>query len=404
MRLTQATVAQLKLPDGKIDAIFFDDRVPGFGVRLRAGGSSNFVFQFKFGPVLRRMVLGRTAAMKAEAARDLAERHYAAVKDGRDPSAERAVRTAHAANTFGGLVHGYLKFKQSRLRPRSLLEVRRHLEVYAKPLHRLPVVSIDKTIIANQIKHIAEHSGVVAANRMRASLSAMYSWALKETDFVTSNPVINTHKAGEEKPRTRLLSDTEIKVIWAALDDGTFSTILRLLLLTALRLSEISALHWQEVDFARNRLMLSADRTKNARVHHVPMAPIVRKLLEDLWAKRPEGQALVFPSGKGSFSGWTRARKALDRRIVEQTGSALLHWTPHDCRRTAATRMAEDLQIQPHVIEEILGHSSGHKAGIVAVYNLATYAAEQDRALTLWSQHIAGIVEGRSNVTPMKRA
>jgi hypothetical protein len=67
--------------------------------------------------------------------------------------------------------------------------------------------------------------------------------------------------------------------------------------------------------------------------------------------------------------------------------------------------MAEDLQVQPHVVEAILNHVSGHKGGIAGVYNLATYAAEKASALTQWADHIAAIVEGReSNVTALKRA
>ena len=405
MNLTQTDVAKLKLPDGKNDAIFFDNRVPGFGIRLRAGGSQTWVFQYKFGPVLRRMVLGRATAMKAEAARKLAEQHHAAVKDGRDPAAERAQRVAQAGNTFGALLHDYLAFKQSRLRPRSLVEVKRHLEICAEPLHRLPVVSIDKTIIASLIKTIANERGIVTANRVRASLSAMFAWAMKETDFATANPVINTHKAGIETSRSRVLSDGEIKIIWRALDDGTYSTIIRLLLLTGQRLTEISDLTWSEVDFDRNRIVLAPERTKNKRGHHVPMSGTVRDILTGLRAKSATDQVLVFPRGQRAFSGWTHAKSELDKRILEQAGTALPHWTPHDLRRTAATRKAEDLQIRPHVIEQILNHQSGHKSGVAGVYNLASYTSETTAALTMWAERVAAIVEGReSNVAPLKRA
>jgi integrase len=285
--------------------------------------------------------------MKPDAARKIAERYHAAVKDKRNPAAERAVRAAQAANTFGELVRQYLEFKQGTLRPRSLVEVRRHLEVYAKALHRLPVVAIDKTIIAHLIKDIAKNNGVVTANRMRASLSALFTWAMKETDFAETNPVINTHKAGKESSRTRVLENAEIRIIWNALDDGDYAVILKLLILTAQRLNEVAGLRWDEIDFERNRIMLPAERTKNGRAHHVPMSGTVRQLLEDRRSKRTDGQELVFSRGDHAFSGWTHARKLLDERIAQECGSPLPHWTPHDLRRTAATRMAEDLQVQP---------------------------------------------------------
>jgi hypothetical protein len=48
--------AELQL--GKSEAIFFDDDIPGFGLRVRAGGSRTFVFQYKLGAKHRRMALG----------------------------------------------------------------------------------------------------------------------------------------------------------------------------------------------------------------------------------------------------------------------------------------------------------------------------------------------------------
>jgi integrase len=406
MNLTQATVARLKLPDGKDDAIYFDDRVPGFGLRLRRAGSRTWVYQYKMGPVLRRMVLGRETAMKPEAARKIAEKHHAAVKEGRDPAAEKAVRTAQAANTIESLIRDYLEFQQSRLRPRSLVEVQRHLEVNAKKLHRLPVGTVDKTIVGHLIREIAKDKGVPTANRTRASLSALFTWGMKATDFVASNPVTSTHTAGDEKPRDRVLSDAEIKVLWAALEDDTYSKIVRVLLLTGQRLKEIGWLCWSEVEFDRNRIMLPPDRTKNNRAHHVPLSGTVRKILKDLRAESPDGQEFVFQHGNnGAFKSWAIAKEKLDARIAKLNGSAIPHWTLHDLRRTAATRMAEDLQIQPHVIEAVLNHVSGHKSGVAGVYNLATYAAEKENALTMWAEHVAAIAKGhKSNVTPIRRA
>jgi integrase len=408
MNLTQAAIARLKLPAGKSDAIFFDDKIPGFGIRLRAGGSQSWVFQYKFANMHHRMVLGKVSAMKPEAARKIAEKHHAAIKDGRNPATERAVRTAQAANTFGQLVGQYMEFKRSRLRPRSLVEVKRHLEVCAKPLHKLPVVSIDKTIVAHLIKRLAAERGragkpaVVTANRVRASLSALFAWALKETDFAEQNPVINTHDAGKEESRTRVLENDEIRIIWNALEDDDYSTVIKLLLLTGQRLNEIVRLRWDEVDFERNRIALPPSRTKNGRAHHVPMSETVRLLLEAQKAKRAEGQGLVFARGDRAFAGWADGRRMLDRRIAA-AGATLSHWTNHDLRRTCATRMAEDLQVQPHVVEAILNHVGGHKAGVAGVYNLASYMPEKAAALQMWDTHVAAIAKGcESNVVSLR--
>jgi hypothetical protein len=80
-------------------------------------------------------------------------------------------------------------------------------------------------------------------------------------------------------------------------------------------------------------------------------------------------------------------------------------WTVHDLSRTVATRMA-DIGVQPHVIEAVLNHVSGHKAGVAGIYNRSTYATEKRAALDTWGNHIRVIVaqaEG-ANVHKLKRA
>ena len=145
---------------------------------------------------------------------------------------------------------------------------------------------------------------------------------------------------------------------------------------------------------------IASDRTKNARPHEVPLS---QPALDILGARaRVDGRALVFGL-RGPFSGWSKAKEALDRRMASELGHAPSAWRLHDIRRTVATRLAE-LGVQPHVIEAILNHVSGHKAGIAGVYNRASYANEKRQALDLWGEHVAAVVEGRtSNIAPLGR-
>jgi hypothetical protein len=53
--------------------------------------------------------------------------------------------------------------------------------------------------------------------------------------------------------------------------------------------------------------------------------------------------------------------------------------------------MAE-IGIQPHVIEAVVNHVSGHKGGVAGIYNRASYAEEKKRALQRWAEHVSGIV------------
>jgi hypothetical protein len=65
----------------------------------------------------------------------------------------------------------------------------------------------------------------------------------------------------------------------------------------------------------------------------------------------------------------------------------------HDLRRTAATGMA-DLDVLPHVIEAVLNHSSGTKAGVAGIYNHSKYTPQVTTALAMWADHILALVEG----------
>ena len=67
-------------------------------------------------------------------------------------------------------------------------------------------------------------------------------------------------------------------------------------------------------------------------------------------------------------------------------------WTLHDLRRTGATVMADKLGVLPHIIEAILNHVSGHRAGVAGVYNRARYEGEMREALGQWAVHVAAIV------------
>ena len=97
MKLTKATVTGPALPAGKSDAIFFDDDIPGFGVRLRAGGKRTWIIQYRVGAKQRRLKLGTVEKLDADKARDAARNRLAQVTLGTDPQKARYEARARAA-------------------------------------------------------------------------------------------------------------------------------------------------------------------------------------------------------------------------------------------------------------------------------------------------------------------
>jgi integrase len=214
------------------------------------------------------------------------------------------------------------------------------------------------------------------------------------------NPVIGTNRAADERSRDRVLSDEELAVIWGACRDDDFGRIVRLLILTGQRREEVGGMTWGEVDLARGLWTIPSARTKNGRAHEVSLPASAADLLGQTGLALRSGS--LFGEGRGSFQGWSKAKAALDRRI-SSSGNAVEPWRLHDIRRTVATRMAE-LGIQPHIIEAVLNHVSGHKAGVAGVYNRALYTAEKRKALELWGEHARTLVDGApAKVIPIRR-
>jgi integrase len=255
----------------------------------------------------------------------------------------------------------------------------------------MPIDAVDQRAVARLLTQVETSSGAVTANRLRANMSAMYTWALKE-GIAAGNPVVNTYKR-EERPRDRVLSNKELALIWQALPPGNYGDIVKLLILTGQRANEIAQLKWSELESAQ--IVLPRERTKNDRAHTVPLGPTAISILK-LQTPRT-GTDFVFGGRReAAFADWFQAKRALDARLAEHSGAALPQWVIHDIRRSVATGMA-DIGIQPHVIEAVLNHISGHKNGIAGIYNRASYAAEKAQALARWDEHLRGVVEGRGS-------
>jgi integrase len=404
MKLNANSINSLSLPAGKTEAIFFDNDVPGFGIRLREGGSRTYVFQYKIGDKQRRIALGRTSAKSIGKARDEAEILYARVRLGADPAGDKAESVRTAAETFEAITARFLAHKREKLRRRSYTDVERHLLVHGKSLHALQLVKIDRRDIATCIAAVAKNSGAVTGNRVRATLSSFFSWSISQ-GLTGQNPVIGTTRH-DEVSRDRVLDPAEIRLIWNSLEDDHYAQIIKLLMLTGQREAEVAGMLWSEIDLAAAAWAMPGTRTKNHKAHRVPLSGAALAII-GMQPRRANADGkqrdLIFGYSEGPFSGWSNSKEALDARVTQAAGKPLPHWTVHDLRRSFATHAAEQLQIQPHIIECILNHVSGFRAGVAGTYNRATYEPEMRHALSMWDDLLLSWAEDReSNVTPLR--
>ena len=384
-KITKTAVERLQ-PDG---GWLWDIEVKGFGARRQVDGVFYYL-RYRLGGAQRVKSIGRHGSpWTPDTARSKAKEKLGKVAAGADPFVEEA--KVRAAETFGGELIRYLSRKRAAMKPRAFAEVERHLMNHAKPLHRMRLGEIDRRTVALRLAEIEEASGPVARNRVRSSLSALFAWAITE-GFIETNPVTGTAKAEEGGGRERVLSPTELAEIWAAFEDDQFGDIVKLLILTGQRREEIGGLRWSEVDFKRGLIVLPPARTKNKRLHEIPLSALARAILK----RQTRHRDFVFGIGKGGFSGWSDCKARLDQRVLAERQDAkpkakpLLEWRLHDLRRTAATQMAE-LGVLPHIVEAILNHVSGHRAGVAGIYNRAKYEVEMREALERWADHVRAI-------------
>jgi integrase len=389
MKLTAKSVGALDLPPGKSDFIAWDDDIPGFGLRMRAGGARGYVFQYKVGAKQRRIALGAISAIDIGRARSVARDFYAKVRLGQDPAGAKAEARIAATETFAVIGRRYLDYQATRLRPGSYTEIARHLK-YAAALHGMALTKIERRDVAGVILGVASTSGIVTGNRVRTTLSALFVWAMAN-GLTETNPVAGTARAGRERSRERVLSLSELHLIWRHLGDGHYASIMRLLMLTGQRAGEIANLRWSEIH--GDTIVLPPERTKNGRTHVIPISTAVRAILDEQPLRT--ARDLIFGIGEGGFNGWHIAKKRLDSAIKAATGKALAPWTTHDVRRSVATGMAS-IAIQPHIIEAVLNHISGHRAGTAGIYNRCNYETEKAAALNKWSDVITEVARRES--------
>jgi integrase len=387
VKFTATSIRALTLPEDYRDKTFFDDTLPGFGVRVRRSGLKSYVVQYKVGGKNRRSVLGSVDSISLDRARLTAKTLLAKIRLGGDPHGDKLDAQANARHTFKAVLGPFLTRQHARLKPRSYEESERHLLVQCQPLHARPIDRVDRRLIALHLATLAESSGPAAANRCRASLSALFSWAARE-GLTEGNPVTFTNKAVEVGERKHVVADADLARIWRALDgrEDDYAAIVKLLMLLGCRRDEIGSLRWSEIDFDEATLELPPARTKSKREFVVPLSPAAVAILKG--RPRQDGRDIVFGRGENGFRDWSGSKAELNAKL----NGAVELFTLHDFRRSLSTTAHDRFDVQPHVVEALLGHVSGHQGGVAGKYNKAAYLDQRRRALERWADHIAGLV------------
>jgi integrase len=157
---------------------------------------------------------------------------------------------------------------------------------------------------------------------------------------------------------------------------------------TGQRVGEVSGMRRSEL--SDGVWTIPEERSKNKLRHVVPLSPATQELIQG------DGDLVFTTNGRTQVSGFSKLKARLDREL-----KFTKPWRLHDIRRTVATMMGE-MGIEPHIVEEVLGHVS-YKAGVGGLYNRATYEARKRAAIERWADHVEAIVSGEKadNVTQL---
>jgi integrase len=261
-----------------------------------------------------------------------------------------------------------------------------------RPLHKRPIDQITRADIKAVLDDVARQTGKSTADGASTALSTLLAWCVY-SGLLEQNATVGLKSYNGNTRRKRVLSEGELVHIWKACGDDAYGPIVKLLILTGQRREEIGGLQWPEIDRDQRWIELPEERWKNHRRHLIPLSEPALAILEAM--PRKEGEHVFGRHGAGPFNGWA-GKESLDKRIAvarKQAGLKPMEpWVLHDLRRALSTRLNELGMADPHVVEAILNHVSGHKSSVAGVYNHAAYITQKREALGAWGQHILELV------------
>jgi integrase len=353
-RLTEALVGSLE-PTGH-DRFIFDDRQPGFAVRVTPTGTKIFVAQARVAGRKRRVTVGYSPDITVARAREDALQILADMRRGCDPVVERKSRRQAAAAgemTVAQLAEKWMAdYVQPKLKPRTVFDYERLLAQHILPaLGHLSVARIDRDDVVRL--HVAMARIPRRANYVVSTVRALINFGI---DLGLRPPASNPArriKMYRERARERFLSEPEIGKAAEAIEQAERAgkigphgaAGLRLALFTGARSGEITAIEWSHVDWQRKLIRLPDSKTNEPRTIHLSEAA-----LEVLKAVPRIGRFVVAGARPDE------PYKNLGRAWIDIRGNAGLQDVRlHDLRHSFAS-LAAGRGVSLQMIGKLLGH------------------------------------------------
>ena len=378
---------------------FYSREGRGFALRVMPSGIKTFLFIYTTHEGKRReMNLGNYPHVKLAEAREQYQAAYSLAAKGIDPQEhKKAITEAKAKesnSSFGKLAELYLAKIETKFAANWVKTISGALKCDLLPVWKdKHIGEIRRKDIIDLLEKVGNRAKGQIKNVQKAA-GGVFRYAV-DREYIEINPTSNLSKALSEfqtGPRERSLSESEIKVIWDAIDAGVGSEetkrALKLILVTAQRPGEVASMHRSEID--GEWWTIPKEKVKTRKEHLVYLTPTALKLIGD-------SDGHIFPSPRMAKPIQTSHMSQLVSISRVDTQGNVYHtpyyglprWTPHDLRRTARTHMARIKIIEEHC-EAVLNHA---KRGISGVYNRYAYQEEKKLALIKWEAELLELIK-----------
>ncbi len=366
VNFTARTIEALKPAEGSGRVEYWDDSLPGFGMRLSPQGRKTWVLMFWFNGRQRRLTLGTYPALSLSEARQRARDALHEASYGADPAA--AKQAERQAETFEELAQEYLD-RHAKLKKKSWREDKRLLDRDFLPQWRHSrAKAISRRDVIHILDRIVDRKAPIQANRALALIRKVFNFGIQRS-ILEVNPAWHLPAPAEEQRRDRVLSSEEIATLWGALESqaSPISGYFKLLFLTAQRPGEVLKMEWSEIDLTDGWWVIPPGKSKNGLSHRIPLSASATRILREL-RLACGSPTWVFP-GRGKKSPVQNIKRPLND-IRKSSDTA---FRPHDLRRTAASHMT-GMGISRLTVSKILNHV---ESSVTAVYDRHSYDPEK---------------------------